>query len=56
MQIESISQIIDIIKRELTDKDIKWKENERELIITCPYCLQEGKHKLKLYISKENLL
>lgn len=43
---------VDVLKQELTQRGIYFKETAKDIIVYCPYCLDEGKEKLKLYISK----
>jgi len=33
---------------------IPFKENDKNVIVLCPYCLDEGKRKIKLYIDKQS--
>ena len=35
---------------------IPYKENDKNIIILCPICLQDGKEKIKLYIDKESFI
>ena len=35
---------------------IPYKEYNKDLVILCPFCLEEGKHKIKLWIHKSKLI
>jgi len=44
----------ELLKQELDNRGIPYKENQQNLIIRCPVCyFRDGKDKLKLYIHKE---
>ena len=48
--------VIDTILEILNKYDIRYKENSKNIIILCPFCLEEGKEKIKLYIDKERFI
>lgn len=51
-----INDFILTFKEDLNLNKITYKENDKELILLCPFCLSENKYKIKLYINKEILL
>ena len=50
-----VKDVINFIKLELEHKGIRFKENDKNLIIECPICKYRDRkpNKIKLYISKE---